>query len=589
MKGVRSLVFVAGLTLVAGSALAQSTERRPISQQTLKPVTVVPSTAKVAPQAAAAINNAPRDRVPLLGPFGPVDARKGKGGGGEAERSAQPPDQSLALPGGPSAATMASASASVTTSFRGINIFEAGVFTPNDAFFSVPPDVNAAASSTRVIHTVNTAVRMFNRQGSVLQTVDLNAFFGTPVPKIFEETLFDPKIIYDPLGPRPRFYIVALNTTAGTSLPKRSTIYLAVSRSANPANLNPANWCKYQFSGRQNAGTQLDSWSDFPSIGASQDAFVISNNQFTFNEFAFTFPFLRVFRKLQLSNNANSCPAPTMFTFRAADQPGDGTKFTVQPVQQVTAAPSFSGTSNPMYLINTFVGQSGVPQKNYRVWRLRNVAGNPTLSQTTVSGNYLYFSPPNVGQNTETGFLTTNDERMEEASGVGNNFWGTHATACGFSSGNVSCVRVIRVHVGQGSGGALQASISQQTTFGSAREFLFNPALAVNKDETVAVPFDFVSPTRTNNNLSSWWAIKNLSENTFTTRRSLTNGTCQQVVERTGDYLGAEVDPVDLRSFWLSGERARPIAEFGPECLWETHIIRVQPAAAATVASGSNP
>jgi hypothetical protein len=182
---------------------------------------------------------------------------------------------------------------------------------------------------------------------------------------------------------------------------------------------------------------------------------------------------------------------------------------------------------------------------------------------------------------------------VAEAAGVGDAFWATQGTACSFFTGNVSCVRVIRVRVGQSSTGALQASITQQKTFGSPGDFLWEPGIAVNTSETVAVPFHFASRTRTNNYaLSTWWTIKGFGESGFGPLRPLTTGRCQeQLSPRTGDYSGAETDPVDLTSFWLTGERAKFILHFhSGACLWDTHIIRVTPggAAASVVASGAS-
>lgn len=582
MKRSGTLVLAVGMVLVASSAAAQGGERRPVSEETLKPITVEPRAAQARPQADAAAATRVRPR-PLLTPFGAANSARylELKARVRSESRVQAADQTLQLPG-----PTTQSSASVTASFRGINIAEAGVFTPTDAFFAVPPDPNVAASPTRVVHVVNLAIRIFRRDGGVVQTRDLNDFFGTPEPSIFEETLFDPKVIYDASGPRNRFYVVALETTAGTALPRRSVIHLAVSRSANPANLNPRNWCFYRINGRRNAGSELDSWADYPSLGAGADALVINTNQFHFDFFFFTFSTIRAIRKLPLSNNAESCPSPRLFTFNASDEPGDFQHaFNVQPVQHLTSPSSFQGTSKPTYLINTLIeGFGTVPRRDYRVYRLRNVATSPTLSRTTVTGNYAYFIPPNVGQENELGFLSTGDERMMEAAGVGDAFWATHATACGFPSGNVSCGRVIRVRVGQSASGALQASITQQSTFGAPDEFLFWPGIAVNRDETVAVPFHFASPARTDNNLSTWWVVKSFGETAYRPLRPLTTGTCQQVVDRTGDYSGAETDPVDLKSFWLSGERAKNIPEFGGACLWETRIIRVEPAGTATAA-----
>ena len=167
---------------------------------------------------------------------------------------------------------------------------------------------------------------------------------------------------------------------------------------------------------------------------------------------------------------------------------------------------------------------------------------------------------------------------MMQAAGVGAALCTTRATVCRFPGSVIaSCTRVFRVNVSQTAGAALQAAITQQATFGAANRFLFWPGIAANVNEAVAVPFHFVSPYETENNLSTWWTLKSFGERSFTSRRPLTTGTCQQVVTRTGDYAGAETDPTDLRSFWLAGERALEILEFGNACLWETWISRVTP------------
>jgi hypothetical protein len=571
MRHSRTLNLIVGMVLVGGPAAGQEgVERRPVAQETLRPVTVQRSALQASPEASAAALERLRE-IPLLTPFGPANSPEYL----EFKRQAttdprvQAADQALE-PFGPTAET----AARVTRSFRGIDFFEAGVFRGDEAVFAVPPDPNVAASSTRVVHVVNLAIRMFTRDGRVLQTLDLNDFFGAPVGENFERILFDPKVIYDANGPRDRFYVVALETTAGTPLPRRSIIHLAVSRSANPGNLNPANWCFYRINGRRNAGTELDSWADYPSLGAGADALVINTNQFTFQDFFFTFSVVRAIRKLPLSDNAESCPSPRLFTFQGSNEPGDIAAFTLQPAQHLTNPSSFSGTTNPVYLTNTIYAFT----TTYRVWRLRNVSTSPSLSVRNVEGNFEYGIPPLIPQRNDFGFLDAGDHRMLEAAGVGNALWSTHATVCRFpGSVIVSCARVLRIRVGQSPTGRLQAAITQQSTFGNPNEFLFWPGLAVNRDETVAVPFHFVSASRTDNNLSTWWVVKHRSETAFRPLRPLTTGRCQQLIFRTGDYSGAETDPVDLRSFWLSGERAANIPEFGGDCFWVTRIIRVTP------------
>jgi hypothetical protein len=572
MQHYGTLTLIAGMMVVAGSAGAQATkERRPASQETLSPVTVKRSPPQVGATATAPTLDRIREK-PLLTPFGRADGREVL----NLKRSVvndprvQGADQTLDL--------TAQAAASVTASFRGINIFEAGTVRGDNGFFFIPPDPNVAGSPQRVVHVVNTAIRLFTRQGRSLQTLDLNQFFGTPIGEGGVRILFDPKVIFDRNAANRRFYVVALETNAGTPPPNFSRIHLAVSRSPNPANLDPQNWCFYQVNGLRNRSTALENWADYPSIGAGTDALVITTNQFTFQGFSFVRAAIRVLRKIPLSNNAGGCPSPTLFTFEASDDVGDAAAFTLQPAQQLTSPSSFTGTRNPVYLTNTIFAFS----TTYRVWRLRNVATSPSLSVTSVEGNFEYGITPLVPQRNESGFIDGGDHRMMEAAGVGNAVWSAHATVCRIpNSVVVACGRVLRFRVGQSGSGALTASITQQTTFGGRNEFLFWPGIAVNRDETVAVPFHFASATRTDNNLSTWWAVKDFAEPTFTPFRPLTTGDCQQVVTRTGDYSGAETDPVDLKSFWLSGERAIGVAEFGNACLWETHIIRVTPTSTA--------
>ena len=68
--------------------------------------------------------------------------------------------------------------------------------------------------------------------------------------------------------------------------------------------------------------------------------------------------------------------------------------------------------------------------------------------------------------------------------------------------------------------------------------------------------------------------MKNLAAS-FNQTFFLTQGTCpRSLSNRTGDYIGAQTDPSDFRSFWFAGERATNI---GGACQWETRIIGVNP------------
>ncbi|HEV8714582.1 MAG TPA: hypothetical protein VGX03_17355 [Candidatus Binatia bacterium] len=428
-----------------------------------------------------------------------------------------------------------------------------------------PPDTIVAKSNTRVLEAVNSALRLFTTTGGVLQTRDLNTFFGASLSNGF---VFDPKVYFDRSAANRRFYVVALQS----DFLSVSRIWLALSRSPDPASLNAANWCRYNIDGRRNVGTGDASFADYPGLGVGADALVISTNQFRFFEETFTFTIVRAFNKLVAANNASSCPTIPSFIFQPSNTVGDVTTFTLQPVQHYTSPSSFRGTTNPAYLLSTHYGSSAI----YRVWQVRNVGGSsPTLCIKNVSGSFTYGLQPDAPQKNSSLLLDTGDNRVTQAAGVSNALSGVHGTLCQLGrDANESCVRVVRIIVGQSESGALTARISQQTTFGGGNGvFYFRPGIAVNAREQTAVDFHRSSSSTF---LSSVWAVKNHLETArFVSPSALTTGTCpQERSNRTGDYIGAQTDPANFTSFWLAGERATTIAG---ECQWQTQIIKVDP------------
>jgi hypothetical protein len=453
--------------------------------------------------------------------------------------------------------------AAASTSFVGLDRPSAA----NNGFVFFPPDTIVAKSVTRVLEAANSAVRLFDTVGNVIETRDLNTFFAASTTN---GLLFDPKVYFDQNAANRRFYVVALQKKGSSDRSGVSRIWLAVSRSLDPPDLNPANWCRYNINGKRNAGTSLSSWADYPGLGVGADALVISANQFRFSDNSFTFAIVRVLNKLIAANNDSSCPSIPLFTFQPSGVAGDASTFTLQPVQHYTSPSSFSGTTNPAYLLSTVFGTSAT----YRVWQVRNVGGgSPTLRVVNVTGSYVYGVQPDAPQSGSSLLLDTGDNRMTQAAGVGDAISGVHGTLCNINGGaSESCVRFVRISVGQ-NGSSLTASINQQQTFGGgAGVFYFWPGIAVNGVEETAVAFHRSSGA---SYLSSYWTIKALASTTFEAASPITDGTCAQTISnRTGDYIGAQTDPSDSNTFWLAGERATTI---NGSCQWQTQIIAVTP------------
>lgn len=456
----------------------------------------------------------------------------------------------------------------ITSSFVGLDRPSAA----SGGFVFFPPDTNVAKGPSKVLEVVNSAARLFATNGSVLATMDLNTFFSYPVDGDPERILFDPKIFYDRNAANPRFYLVALNAET-TLFRQQSRIYLAVSRSNDPADLSAANWCRYFINAKRNKRKpSKTSWADYPGLGVGPDALVITANQFTFQSSSFTYAIIRALNKSTLSNNAGGCPGlPKVFTWQPASGKGDGTIFTLQPVQSYTSPSSFAGTTNPAYVISTVYGTSAV----YRVWRIRNIAsGSPTLGgPVSLTGAYTYGIAPDAAQAGTSLLLSTGDNRMVSAAGIGDALYGVHGTICNFTGGTPaeSCARYVRITVGQDALG-LTAALSQEITFGGGDAvFYFWPGIAVNLSQQIVAVFQ---RSAADAYLSAWRAGKNLADLAFEAPVAITDGTCSQTLtNRTGDYVGAQTDPAGT-TVWVAGERATII---GGACVWQTWIQQLTP------------
>lgn len=425
----------------------------------------------------------------------------------------------------------------------------------------MPPDTTVAKSPNRVLEATHRAIRLFDPTGQVIHTRSLNGFFGASPT---EGLLFNPRLYFDRNAANRRVYAVTVQLDEGAEI---SRIWLAVSKSPDPVNLTDG-WCRYGIPGTLHPGSPLSSWADFPNMGMGADKLVITTNQFTFHDDHFTFATVRVLNKLALSNNATRCPPlPTPVTFLPARSPGDGSFYTLQPVQHYTGPSSGPGAANPVYLLGSQFGAS----RRYLVWRVRNLAPPALDGPLVLEGAYAYDAPPEARQPASSLRLDTGDAHLLQAAGVGDLIAGVHATACGTAE---SCVRYVGFRVSAATGRLTAAIREQETLGGGAGTYYFNPGLAMNALGATAVVFNASGESMF---LSTGASVK--TEGGFGPVVWLNPGSCAyQAVDnpagRTGDYVGAQTDPSDMTSFWLAGERATAI---GGHCRWQTRVLQVAP------------
>lgn len=452
-------------------------------------------------------------------------------------------------------------------------------------------DTNVAKSSSRVLEAVNSTLRLFLPDSTVLATKDLLAFMGASGT---DGIVFDPRVYFDRTGSNPRFYVVAAQSNTGQtgsfSNPK-SRLWLAVSRSGVPSDLEPANWCRYSLNTLRYyvdpRGVNQPTFADFPALGVGEDTLTISDNQGTIYDpgnaqstLEFVFALLRVFNKTILSNNSTSCPTlPTASLFQPATTYGDLNFYSLQAVQHYSYPTPSAGVQKPAYLLST----AAPPSSTYKVWRIRNVAsGSPVLDRLDVTGNFEFATPPvayQPGSTTSNWYLSTGPVRILQAAGYANSFWGVHTTACAYGTlPNESCLRAVRFDAGADAAGGLTATIGYQRTITGGDGFYYwMPSVAVDGSQNIAVGFLASSLGMYE---SFAFTTKLGSTANFAPGQIVLAGNCSRPPSagsttraRTGDYVGAQTN-TDLASFWLAGEAAQLI---GGSCQWGTKLIQVVP------------
>ena len=487
-----------------------------------------------------------------------------------------PPPAAQTAPGGLRAAT---AAASTLRTFPGLDYT---ISRGSDGLFR-PPDTTLGTNGSVVLEGTNSAIRLMTANGAEIATTSLNSFFGAS--ETLEKVLFDPRVVYSRLGPYPRFFVVALHRNEEFL---SASIHLAVSRSESPNNLSIASWCRYNINSVRDNGT---TWADFPMVGVGADAFLISNDQFTFPNpgYKYQYGILRVINKNVITNNASG-PCPSLASVLALTQELPGTRSAlqtrghVQPVVHNTAPSSFFGVSNPAYLVSTVT--PAPTSTTYRVFRVRNVSvGTPTVDAIDITGGQYRMlpsakqpSPPPPQPPSK--LLDLNDTRVLQVAGIGDTLFATFATGCPQPGlPDKPCVRVVRFFVSD-SGGSLSAIIQEDVTIKSDDSEVdlgyFMPGIAATASGQTAVVVLTSSPSR---HLSAAWTVKNSIEPFYPTPTLFSAGTCIKTATtskvRIGDYVGAQTDPGALSNFWLAGESAA-VDGFGG-CTWKTQVTQVAP------------
>ncbi len=399
-----------------------------------------------------------------------------------------------------------------------------------------PPDSNLGVGPNHVFEIVNLAGIIYYKNGNVAKnTFALSNFFGLPT-----NSMSDPEILYDTGSGRWFASIIDMS---------RNSVRFAVSTSNDPT----GTWKLY-------AASYSPYFPDQPFIGASDDKFVISANDFVPSG---SWPYAGVqywiINKTDLVKAARKIHAKTYSP--------DPTMFSLHPARHLTTTPVFYMITD---CLSACVSDAASTTSSARLVAISGVPGVSTITITSNDFNINTMSnPPSAIQPNTTQTLDTNDDRVLSAVWENNNLWFAANDNC---SGN-SCARLINITT-QGTSPPTKV---QDFDYGAPGQYYFYPAVSLSHG-TLVVVYGQSSLTMYPSLLVTGQTL-NDPLNTLQAPITIVSGTASDTSTvvtpaRYGDYFGAATDPNPSPGsppFWVAGEY-RKSSGFQS---WSTEIAQV--------------
>ena len=378
----------------------------------------------------------------------------------------------------------------------------------------IPPDIRGAAGLAKVMQTTNQEFKIYNKTGTLLNTLSMNSFFSAGGG--ISGSYFDPHVVYDNL--RNRF----VACVAGTLSSNFSGVFLAVSQTGDPL----GNWYIYAIDGTGNTSDLLD----FPLLGYNSDWVVITGNDFTSSG---TIGKIFVMNRDSVYNGSGS-----VVTFV------DNNAFSLAPAQ------TMDSTQAVEYLVqdgNGNLGSNGYIQ-------FSTITGTPNAPVYTAGitlGINKPWSESNVGapQSGSSNTLEDGDTRICNAIFINGSMWFSHTVFLPASSPTHDGVDWWQV----------DPSVPSVIQFGRIEDvngvnFYFYPSINVNNSGDALLGFCQSSSTMFASAAYAFHAVgdpPNTMEDAFLYKAGLGSyfKTFGSGRNRWGDYTFTAVDPVN-NSFW---------------------------------------
>ena len=400
---------------------------------------------------------------------------------------------------------------------------------------SIPPDPNIAVGPNYIVGTVNSKFVIWDKKGNLIKSINADNWFSTTLSNV---SSFDPKILYDHFDQR--WIMVWLDQDDNS---KRGSFLLSVSDNSDPT----GTWYNWNLPSNKNGNLSADNWGDYEGVGFNKDAIFITSNQFSFTG-SFQYAKIRIIPKAQLYNN--TAGEVNWFDLWDIRSPAQNEK-----IDHIRPSISYSDTSDYYLLAAPNGGGNFVT-----LMKISNPIDSPYVSIANISVATYKFAP-NANQlaggspQIETGGSALRNELTFR----NGHLWAVH-TIQNPKSSLYSSIDYIKIDVNSN-------QVIENFRFGDNAHWYYYPALAVDKDENVAITYN-----RSGNDeyVGSFYTTRLKNDPMgFSGSKSLQPGKGNYVVtfsgdrNRWGDYSGIWLDPENEQNIWMLAENASATNSWG--------------------------
>jgi hypothetical protein len=373
----------------------------------------------------------------------------------------------------------------------------------NSQFSTEPPDQGLAAGNGFVMQAVNAALAIYDAKTGILRQgpTALNQFFRLK-PEInranatYGDFTSDPRVFYDTQLQRWFVTVVAIATRPQTGIFTAPThLLIAVSESADPTQ----GWRLYRIETTNDGIEGCPCFGDQPLVATDSHGLFITTNAFSLRE-GFAGVQVYALSKQLLAEGA----MPAIVHWNGL-KTAAGFPFTVQPAVHLSFETD-DAAHGVEYMISVADIRNMLDHR-VAVWAFSNTASlvdsAPALKISSVIVDTQPFGvPPDAQQkpgDTELGslvsekeqFISTNDQRMQQATFANGNLWCALTTIVAIGSDPVphAGIAYFALTPTTTAGGAVSAQVSHQGYLAAANADLFFPSLTVAPNDHAVIVF----------------------------------------------------------------------------------------------------